>query len=90
MASHCATLFHVTSPPRADRHTDPALTVRPPADLKTQAQQLLADRDREMRGFVVACLAALKADPDGFLGRLADHWPAPKPRGRPHRATGDA
>ncbi|GHE51097.1 hypothetical protein [Streptomyces capitiformicae] len=75
------------TPQRPDRHRDPGLTVRPGADLKQQATQALSDRDREMQGFVVACLTALVADPDGFLERLAEHWPAEKPRGRPRKAT---
>jgi hypothetical protein len=38
-----------------------------------------------MQAFVVACLTALVADPDGFLVQLAGHWPEEKPRGRPRR-----
>ncbi|WP_406490575.1 hypothetical protein OHB06_00855 [Streptomyces sp. NBC_01604] len=74
-------------PQRSDRHRDPRLTVRPDTDLKQQATQALSDRDREMQGFVVACLNALVVDPDGFLERLKEHWPAEKPRGRPRKAT---
>jgi hypothetical protein len=68
-------------------HADPAVTVRPPAGLKTRAQAELAARGRGLRGFVTACLAALVADPEGFLAGLAEHWPAEKPRGRPRRGT---
>ncbi|MFM9499874.1 hypothetical protein ACKI1Q_40620 [Streptomyces galilaeus] len=74
-------------PQRRDRHRDPGLTVRPDATLKQQATQELSDRDREMKAFVVACLSALVADPDGFLEQLNEHWPAEKPRGRPRKAT---
>ncbi|MER6187749.1 hypothetical protein [Streptomyces sp. NPDC001652] len=73
---------------RGDRHRDPSgLTVRPGAELKQQATDALNDRDREMRAFVVACLNALVADPDAFLERLNEHWPAEKPRGRPRKPT---
>jgi hypothetical protein len=71
----------------SSQHRDPALTVRPPADLKAAAQEAL--RGREMQAFVVACLTALTADPDGFLARLEDHWPARKPLGRPRRSAAD-
>ncbi|MEU0896830.1 hypothetical protein [Streptomyces massasporeus] len=74
-------------PQRRDRHRDPGLTVRPATTLKQQATQALGDRDREMQGFVVACLNALVADPDGFLEQLKEHWPSEKPRGRPRKAT---
>lgn len=40
-----------------------------------------------MQGFLVACLNALVANPDGFLEQLKEHWPAEKPRGRPRKAT---
>ncbi|GGX58155.1 hypothetical protein [Streptomyces chartreusis] len=75
------------TPQRRDRHRDPGLTVRPDAALKEQATQALSARNQEMQGFVVACLNALVADPDGFLERLEEHWPADKPRGRPRKAT---
>ncbi|MTD57176.1 hypothetical protein [Amycolatopsis pithecellobii] len=68
------------------QHADPALTVRPPAEVKDRADAVLKERGLPMRGFVVACLAALADDPDAFLAHLAKHWPAEKPRGRP-RAT---
>ncbi|MHA4818768.1 hypothetical protein ACXZ65_30975 [Streptomyces aculeolatus] len=42
-----------------------------------------------MRAFVVACLAALVADPDRFLAQLDSHWPEQKPRGRPRRTPED-
>lgn len=71
----------------ADRHRDPQLNVRPPTELRTDAQQLLEDRGLEMKGFVVACLTALTADPDQVLEWLRPHWPAPKPRGRPPKAA---
>lgn len=70
-----------------DRHRDPGLTVRPPAALKTDAQRELTARNRETKAFVVACLNALVADPDGFLEQLAGHWPAETPRGRPPKTA---
>jgi hypothetical protein len=66
------------------QHAEPeGLTVRPGAEVKAAASKVLAARELEMRGFIVACLAALAADPDGLLAMLAPHWPPPKPRGRP-------
>ncbi|MEU6965109.1 hypothetical protein [Streptomyces chrestomyceticus] len=70
----------------SSQHRDPAMTVRPPAALKAAAETALGDR--EMRAFVVACLAALVADPDRFLAQLDEHWPEEKPRGRPRRTPG--
>jgi hypothetical protein len=69
----------------SSQHADPQLNVRPPAAVMNQAKDVLRERDREIRGFVVACLAALNADPDALLAQLAEHWPADKPRGRPRR-----
>jgi hypothetical protein len=67
------------------QHADPALTVRPPAEVKAQAEEILKAQGVQMRAFVVACLKALAADPEAFLAGLAGHWPAPKGRGRPPR-----
>jgi hypothetical protein len=69
------------------QHADPALTVRPPAEVKDRADAVLKERGLEMRGFVVACLAALADDPDALLAHLGKHWPAEKPRGRPRRSS---
>ncbi|MFI6771171.1 hypothetical protein [Streptomyces sp. NPDC050355] len=74
----------------SSQHRDPPLTVRPPADLKAEAQAALAARDLEVRAFVVACLNALVADPDQFLSELGTHWPERKPRGRPPKATSES
>ncbi|MBO0879459.1 MAG: hypothetical protein J2P17_03625 [Mycobacterium sp.] len=68
-----------------DRHLDPVLGVRAPADVTTRARKNLEDRDRRIRGFVVACLNALNAKPDEFLRLLEEHWPPPKRPGRPLR-----
>ncbi|MET8411122.1 hypothetical protein ABZV34_23975 [Streptomyces sp. NPDC005195] len=67
----------------SSNHRDPGLTVRPPVALKAAAQEQLGQRGRETKAFVVACLNALVADPDGFLETLAEHWPAESRRGRP-------
>jgi hypothetical protein len=75
------------------QHADPALTVRPPAEVKAAAQAVLDERDREMRAFVTACLAGVAAEPDKMLKLLTRYWPAPKARGRPRRpanASGDS
>ncbi|WP_070017058.1 hypothetical protein [Streptomyces nanshensis] len=68
------------------QHKDPQLNVRPPAELKAQAVAALGERDREVRAFIVACLAALVADPDRFLAQLSGHWPEKKPYGKPRRS----
>jgi hypothetical protein len=65
------------------QHADPALTVRPPAKVKTSAEEVLEARGLEMRAFVVACLATLAAEPDVLLDLIGKRWPEPKPRGRP-------
>jgi hypothetical protein len=74
----------------ADRHAEPGFTVRPPAALRAEAQAVLAHHDRQILGFVVACMRALVNDPERFLGLLDEHWPPPKPRGRPPRESGDS
>lgn len=45
----------------------------------------LNERNLEVQAFVVACFHALLADPEGFLGKLSEHWPDKKPRGRPRK-----
>ena len=69
----------------SSQHRDPPLTVRPPADLKAEAQAALTARELELQAFVVACLAAVASDPDTFIESLGAHWPEKKPRGRPPR-----
>lgn len=68
------------------QHANPALTVRPPADVKAAAQTELDDRGKEMQAFVTACLAAVANEPDKMLSVVEKYWPAPRPRGRPRRA----
>ena len=80
VASHYVMILYMSS-----QHADQALTVRPPAEVTEQAKAILGDRNLEIRSFVTACLAALAADPDGFLEGLTNHWPPEKPRGRPPR-----
>jgi hypothetical protein len=69
----------------SSQHAGVSLTVRPDRQVKEGADAALAARGREMQAFVVACLVALAADPDGFLAALAPYWPAPKLLGRPRR-----
>ncbi|SFW11611.1 hypothetical protein [Amycolatopsis australiensis] len=60
------------------KHANPQqLNVRPPAEDLAAAKRILSGRSREIRGFVIACLRALRADPDGFLGQLDQYWPPP-------------
>lgn len=57
--------------------------VRGPVDEKEPAQQLLRAERRQLKGFVIACLRALLADPKGFLAGLEGHWPEERKPGRP-------
>lgn len=70
----------------SSQHREPALTVRPPADLRQAATRELNERNLEVQAFVVACFKALVADPERFLEGLTAHWPEKKPRGRPRKA----
>lgn len=69
----------------SSQHRDPALTIRPPADLRQAAARELNERNLEVQAFVVACFKALVADPEKFLEDLTAHWPDKKPRGRPRK-----
>jgi hypothetical protein len=69
----------------SSQHRDPALTIRPPADLRQAAARELNERNLEVQAFVVACFTALVADPEQFLEELTAHWPDKKPRGRPRK-----
>lgn len=69
----------------SSQHREPALTVRPPSDLRQAVTRELNERNLEVQAFVVACFKALMADPEGFLGELTGHWPDKKPRGRPRK-----
>lgn len=70
----------------ADRHKDqkgPDVYVRGPVPEKEPAQQVLKSEGRQLKGFVIACLRALLANPERFLAHLDGHWPEPKRAGRP-------
>ncbi|MCV7256964.1 hypothetical protein H7J86_32795 [Mycobacterium hackensackense] len=67
------------------QHKDPAMTVRVPPGLKGDARHTLAGRGLELQAFVVACLTALRAEPEQVLAVVEPYWPDPKPRGRPRR-----
>lgn len=66
---------------------DPALTVRMPKGLREAARTALSARDRQLVDFIVACINALRENPDDFLNRLAPHWPEPNRRGRPPKRS---
>jgi hypothetical protein len=63
------------------------ITLRPPRTLKQDAAAILRARGWDMRGYFVACLAALTTDPDTELAAKTPHRQPEKPRGRP-RNTG--
>ena len=67
------------------QHAEPAMTVRVPTGLKDDARQTLSGRGLELRAFIVACLAALRAHPEAVLAVVEPYWPDPKVRGRPRR-----
>lgn len=67
------------------QHKDPAMTVRVPPGIKGDARHTLAGRGLELQAFVVACLTALRTEPEQVLAVVEPYWPDPKPRGRPRR-----
>ena len=69
---------------RRDRHLGKRMTVRPPDDVKADAQEILNDHGWTMNDFLTACLALLTKNPKAFLARLADFRPPPR-RGRPRK-----
>lgn len=69
---------------------DRAVTIRPRAVVLDRAQDVLDERSLEMRGFFMACLAAVAADPDVLLTHIAQYWPEPKRRGRPPKTAANA
>lgn len=71
----------------ADRHVDPKLTIRPTEELRRAVVDLLKQRGLTAQEYVIACLAALVAEPDRQIEAVARHWPEPKPKGRPHKKT---
>lgn len=66
-----------------DDEQGPALYVKAPVPEKLAAQEILRVRNRQLKGYVRACLAALIANPDQEIGRLEKHWPEEKHAGRP-------
>lgn len=76
-------------PERSDRHVDPKLTIRPPAEMRREVLRILRERGLTAQDYVLACLAALVDDPDWQIKVVEPHWPPPKPKGRPpKRDTG--
>jgi hypothetical protein len=67
----------------SDYHRHPALTVRPPRAVQDAAKQALTERGWTMQDFMTACLAAVGAEPEATLERIAGHRVAPNRRGRP-------
>lgn len=73
----------------SDQHADrAAITIRGPEELFDAARTVLDARNLDMRGFVVACLAALASRTDPVLTCLAPDWPPPKPLGQPRPFAG--
>jgi hypothetical protein len=56
-----------------DRHRHRGLVTRPPGPIRKAATSTLAEHGWTMQDFVTACLVAVAADPEDFLGQLAEH-----------------
>ncbi|MFI1194168.1 hypothetical protein ACH4T9_13035 [Micromonospora sp. NPDC020750] len=70
-----------------DRHQRDKTTFRPPDEVKTEAQRVLAGRDDwTLNDFLVACMVLLTRNPDAMLDRLKDFRPPPK-KGRPRKSS---
>ncbi len=69
-----------------DRHQRDKTTFRPPDEVKTDAQRVLAGRDWTLNDFLVACMVLLAKNPDAMLDRLKEFRPAPK-KGRPRKRS---
>jgi hypothetical protein len=61
----------------------PDLFVRGPVPERDDVQALLHARKLQVKGFVIACMRALLADPDRFLAQLNQYWPEKRRAGRP-------
>lgn len=68
-----------------DRHKNPGMTVRPPAEAKTAAQAVLDEHGLQLKAFVTACLLALTDKPEEMLQLLMRYWPPQEPVGRPRK-----
>jgi hypothetical protein len=80
--------LEVWSPcPQGAKHLGALVFIRPPREVKAAAKGALDERDVEMTAFLTACLIAVANEPDRLLALLQRHWPAPKPKGRPRKAS---
>jgi len=64
-----------------DRHRDPTVTIRPTADIKTQAAAVLNTHGWS----ILAALHQLLANPDRRIVDVEPYRPPPKPIGRPRK-----
>lgn len=74
----------MTDEPR-DYHRTKRATLRPPDDVKAEAQAVLAANGWTMNEFLVACLVLVAKDSAAMLKRLGEFRPTTKP-GRPRKA----
>lgn len=70
----------------ADRHRDPAVTVRPTDAEKAGAAQVLRAKGWSIQGFLLACVRGLLHDPRRWIALAEPHWRPDKPKGRPRKA----
>jgi hypothetical protein len=70
---------------KADRHTTPAMTVRPDPDALAAARTKLDQYGIQMWALITATLAAFGDQPEETIKLLSRSWPQPRPPGRPRK-----
>lgn len=73
----------------SSQHRDPALTIRPPADVVARAREVLAEHGWELKEWATAALTDLGERPAEVLAELTPHRPPAAPRGRPPRTPAE-
>lgn len=72
-----------------DRHRDPTVTVRPTADAKADAEEVLGRHGWTMQEYLLACIGELLTKPATRV-RAVERWrPEKKPIGRPRKTRGE-
>lgn len=68
-------------------HAEVVLGVRATRTDRDAARAAVEAEGWKLQEFVTACLRAIAADPKRLLALVEGHRPAPKPVGRPRKAT---